>query len=209
MNISASGEFWLPETPDETVRGAFKADAGEQPEAVLDDALVEDPRVSRTSPTGLVYARGAAGGVQASLPITMQGRLDSGDCVTLVKAQNWGDPGPPFGSPHYHAHYAIVGDRHTIGPDQLFSAMRFRFGDPYWLGHLQHGETVAVGGDGSTLSVEGADDGNWLLYKSAAGTSVAASLAQITCETRKFELHREHLVSLQLTLYCTVRRLSR
>jgi hypothetical protein len=44
MNIAASGEFWLPETPDETVRGAFRADAGEQPEAVLADALAEDPR---------------------------------------------------------------------------------------------------------------------------------------------------------------------
>ena len=167
MNIAASGEFWLPETPDETVRGAFRADAGKQPEAVLDDALVQDPRVSRTSPTGLVYARGAAGGVQASLPITIQGRLDSGDCVTLVNAQNWGDPGPPFGSPDYHAHYAVVGDRHTIGPGQLFSAMRFRFGNPYWLGHLKGGETAVVGGDGSTLSVESADDGNWLLYTCA------------------------------------------
>ena len=167
MNIAASGEFWLPETPDETVRGAFRADAGKQPEAVLAEALVEDPRVSRTATGGLMYARGAVGGVKASLPITMQGRLDSGESVTLVNAQNWGDPGPPFGSPHYQAHYAIVGERHTSGPNQLFSAMRFRFGDPYWLGHLRAGETAAVGEDGSTLSVEGADDGNWLLYTSA------------------------------------------
>jgi ApeA N-terminal domain 1 len=167
MNIAASGEFWLPETPDETVRGAFKADAGKQPEAVLDDALVEDPRVSRTATGSLMYARGAAGGVKASLPITMQGRLDSGESVTLVNAQNWGDPGRPFGSPRYQAHYAIVGERHTSGPEQLFSAMRFRFGDPYWLGHLQSGEAAAAGGNGSTLSIEGADDGNWLLYTSA------------------------------------------
>jgi hypothetical protein len=167
MNIAASGEFWLRETPGKTVRGAFTADAGEQPEALLADALVEDPRVSRTAAGGLTYARGAAGGVKASLPITMQGQLDSGESVTLVHAQNWGGPGPPFGSLHYHAHYAIVGDRHTSGPDQLFSAMRFRFGDPYWLGNLQGGETAAVGGDGSTLSVESADDGNWLLYTAA------------------------------------------
>jgi hypothetical protein len=168
MNIAASGEFWLPETPNETVRGAFRADAGEQPEVVLDAALVGDPRVSRTDGGGLMYAQGAAGRVKASLPITMQGSLETGDCVTLIDAQNWGDPGPPFGTPHYRAFYAIVGDRHTGGPEELFSAMRFRFGDAYWLGHLQHGQTVSVGGDGSTLSVEGVDDGNWLLYESAA-----------------------------------------
>jgi hypothetical protein len=167
MNIAAGGEFWLPETPTKAVRGAFRADAGEQPEVVLDAALVGDPRVSRTDGGGLVYANGAAGGVQASLPITMQGRLQSGESVTLVNAQNWGDPGFPFGSPRYQAHYAVVGERHTSGPDQLFSAMRFRFGDRYWLGHLQGGESAAVGEDGSTLSVESADDGNWLLYTPA------------------------------------------
>ena len=32
MSIAASGDFWLPETPGVMVRGAFKADAGEQPE---------------------------------------------------------------------------------------------------------------------------------------------------------------------------------
>ena len=154
MNIAASGEFWLPETPDETVRGAFKADAGEQPEAVLDDAFIEDG-VSRTDTGSLMYAQGAAGSVKASLPITLQGRLEAGDCVTLVDAQNWGGPGPPFGSPHYRALYAIVGDRHTSGPEELFSAMRFRFGDPYWLGHLQRGETAAVGADGSALQRRG------------------------------------------------------
>jgi len=167
MNIAAIGEFWLPETPDETVPGSFTANDGEQPEAVLAGALVEDPRVTRSATGGLMYARGAAGGVQASLPITMQGRLDSGDSVTLIKAQNWGDPVPPFGVPRYQAHYAIVGDRNTSGPDQVFSSMRFRFGDPYWLGHLQGSETAAVGEDGSTLSVESADDGNWLLYTPA------------------------------------------
>jgi hypothetical protein len=167
MNIAAGGEFWLPETPGTTVRGAFRADAGEQPEVVPDGALVADPRVSRTDGGGLMYVQGDAGGVQASLPITVQGRLDSGESVTLVKAQNWGGPGPPLGSPRYRAFYAIAGDRHTGGPEELFSSMRFRFGDPYWLGHLQGGESVSVGEDGSTLSVEGADDGNWLLYASA------------------------------------------
>ncbi|BBX56954.1 hypothetical protein MSHO_22990 [Mycobacterium shottsii] len=149
------------------MRGAFRADVGEKPEAVLDGALVEDPRVTRSG-TSSVYTRGDAGGVKASLPITIQGRLDSGASVTMINAQNWGHPGPPFGLPEYLAHYAIVGDRNISGPGQLFSCTRFRFGDPYWLGLLQDGETAAVGLDGSTLSVDAADDGNWLLYTSAS-----------------------------------------
>lgn len=96
VNIAASGDFWLPDRPDETVRGTFQADAGEPPEAVLADALVEDPRVSCTANDGLMYVRGPAGGVKASLPTTMQGRLDSGESATLINAQNWGDPDPPI-----------------------------------------------------------------------------------------------------------------
>jgi hypothetical protein len=169
MDIAAGGEFWLPETPDVTVRGAFRVDPGEQPEARLAAALVEDPRVTRSATGGLTYAQGPAGSIKASLPLTIQSQLlDSGESVTLVNAQNWGGPGPPFGVAQYKAHYAIVGDRHVSGSKQLFSAMRFRFGASYWLGHLRDGETGAVDGDGSTLSVEAAEDGNWLLYTPAA-----------------------------------------
>jgi hypothetical protein len=167
MNIAANGSFWLPETPGKTVRGEFTANPGEQPQALLAGALVEDPRVTRSDNGGLSVAWGAAGGVKASLPITMQGRLDDGDAVTMINAQNWGDPGPPFGLPRYEAHYAIVGHRHTSGPDQPFTAMRFRFGHRGWLDHLHDGETAAVGEEGATLSIERADDGNWLLYTCA------------------------------------------
>lgn len=163
--IVASGKFWLPETPSVTVRGEFEAEPGEKPEALLVNGLVEDSRVRRSPTGGAVYTMGPAGSVKAFLPITMRGRLDSGDFVTLIKAQNKGGPGFLFGRPHYIAHYAILGDRTVSGPDQLFSAIRFRFGDPYWLGHLREGESgAAVDSDGSTLSVEAADDGNWLLY---------------------------------------------
>jgi hypothetical protein len=58
----------------------------------------------------------------------------------------------------------VVGDRHVSCGDQLFGAVRFRFGDPYWLGHLQEGESCAVDSDGSTVSVETSGDGNWLVY---------------------------------------------
>jgi hypothetical protein len=180
MNIAASGEFWLPETPGKTVCGAFRADAGEKPEAQLARALVEDPRVATSPMGGTTYGIGGApNSVEAFLPITIQGRLDSGDSVTLVNAGNRGGPGFPFEAPHYEAHYAILGDRNVSGLDQKFSGMRFRFGDPYWLGHLQAGDVSTVDDDGSTLSVEAADDGNWLLYKTATPATLARLEARI------------------------------
>lgn len=99
MNIAASGAFWIPETPGVAVRGAFKADPGQHPEAVLAGALVQDPRVTRSETGGVTYAMGPAGGVKASLAITMQGRHDNADFVTLMTAQNFGDPGPRLALP--------------------------------------------------------------------------------------------------------------
>jgi hypothetical protein len=169
MDIAASGEFWVPNAPDVKVRGEFTAQAGENPEATLPGARPpNDPRVNTSPMGGMTYAiGGAASSVEAFLPITIQGQLDSGDFVPLVNARNRGGPGFPFEAPHYQADYAIVGDRNVTGADQLFAGMRFRFGDPYWLGHLQTGDVSAVDSDGSTLAVDAADDGNWLLYKAA------------------------------------------
>ena len=110
----------------------------------------------------------AAATVKAFQPITLQGQLDTGHAVTLVNAYNHGRDGYFFGSPHYIADYAVLGDRHVSGVDQLFSAMRFRFGDPYWLGHLREGKASTVDSGGSALSVETSDDGNWLVYTAAA-----------------------------------------
>lgn len=165
MTIAANGEFWRLETPSLRARGAFEAKPGEETEVLLANRVVDDPRVT-LSATGGVYRHGGIDGVKAFLPIVMQGQLDSGESVTLLEAHNYGDPGPPFGSPHYKTHIAVIGDRHVSGPDQLFGALRFRFGDPYWLRHLEHGETSPVESDGggSTLSVESDDDGNWLVY---------------------------------------------
>jgi hypothetical protein len=167
MNIAASGEFWAPQTPNRKVRGTFTADVGEQPNLKLADGVVDDPRVTRGQRGDVAYAQGGASSIKAFLPITVQGQLDSGDFVTSVNAHNHGGPGRPFENPFYKAYYAIVGDRTVSGPDQPFTSMHFRFGDPYWLGHLQDRECSPVDDDGSTLSVEFADDGNWLLYASA------------------------------------------
>ena len=101
-------------------------------------------------------------------------RADSntGHAVTLVNAYNHGRDGAYFGSPHYKADYAVSGDRHVSGVDQLFSAVRFRFGDPYWLGHLRGSKASAADSDGSALSVETSDDGNWLVYTAAAPSTL-------------------------------------
>jgi hypothetical protein len=173
-----SGYFWVPEKPDARVWGSFAAEAGQKPEAVLAGGLVDDPRVRSTGAGGRVFTSSAAAVVKAFQPITLQGQFDTGDAVTLVNAYNHGRDGHYFGSPYYKADYAVFGDRHVSGVDQLFSAMRFRFGDPYWLGHLRESKASAVDSDGSALSVETADDGNWLVYTAAA----PATLRQL--ETR-------------------------
>jgi hypothetical protein len=180
MNIAADGEFWVPNSPGVKVRGEFTAQAGEHPEATLAARVVDDPRVATSPMGGTTYMiGGATSSVEAFLPITIQGQLDSGDSVLLVNARNRGGPGFPFEAPRYQADYAILGDRNASGPDQLFSGMRFRFGDPYWLGRLQMGDVSTVDHDGSTLSVEAAEDGNWLLYKTATPATLGRLEARV------------------------------
>jgi hypothetical protein len=163
-----SGYFWVPDKPDAAVWGAFAADGGHKPEVILAAGLVNDPRVvSSNRAGGRVFMSSDAATVKAFQPITLWGQLDTGPVVTLVNAYNHGRDGAYFGSPHYKADYAVLGDRHVSGVDQLFSAVRFRFGDPYWLGHLRESKASAVDGDGSALRVETSDDGNWLVYTAA------------------------------------------
>ncbi|MGA7050347.1 MAG: hypothetical protein WBZ37_03595, partial [Mycobacterium sp.] len=173
--IEVSGYFWVPEKPDATVWGAFGAEGGHKPEAVLAGGLVNDPRVRSTGAGGRVFTSSAAATVKAFRPITLQGQLDTGQAVTLVNAYNHGRDGYYFGSPYYKADYAVLGDRHVSGVDQLFSNIRFRFGDPYWLAHLRESNASGVDSDGSALSVETSDDGNWLVYTAA----VPATLPQL------------------------------
>ena len=159
----------MPEKPDAAVWGAFAADGGHKPEVILAAGLVNDPRVIRSNRAGgRVFMSSGAATVKAFQPITLWGQLDAGPVVTLVNAYNHGRDGAYFGSPHYKADYAVLGDRHVSGVDQLFSAARFRFGDPYWLGHLRESKASAVDSEGAALSVEKSDDGNWLVYTAAA-----------------------------------------
>ena len=109
MNIAAGGEFWVPHAPGVKVRGEFTAQAGEHPEVALPAArVVNDPRVKTSPMGGTTYMiGGAASSVEAFLPITIQGQLDSGDFVTLVNARNRGGPGFLGDAPRYQADYAF------------------------------------------------------------------------------------------------------
>jgi hypothetical protein len=44
-HIAVGGVFWVPEKPDEHVRGEFTAEVGKQPKVSLVNRVVDDPRV--------------------------------------------------------------------------------------------------------------------------------------------------------------------
>ena len=134
---------------------------GTNAEVTLEGGLVEDPRVRRTS-NGAALSGAAEDWVASFIPITVHGQLDTGETVTLLIAHSHGSDGEFFGLPRYRAHTVMFGS-HVPSIDQLVTAVRFRAGHPYWLAHPQDGDTYRHD-DGSTLSVEGADDGNWLVY---------------------------------------------
>ncbi|GFG75421.1 hypothetical protein MBOT_27860 [Mycobacterium botniense] len=158
------------ENPSLRVQGKFTAEVGKQPEACLSAGLVADPRVhvfnTPCGGKGVAFSADPAKSIQAFQPITLHGQLDSGESVTLLDAQNHGGDGQFSPPPHYVAGAAVLG-AHVAGTDQPYSAVRFRIDDPYWLAHLAAGESSVVADDGSTLSVEASEEGNWLVYASS------------------------------------------
>lgn len=159
--------------PDLSVRGILTAVVGEKPEARLTANLVPDPRVTihehpERNATVLTVSADAERAVESFLPVTIHGRLDSGDAVTLLEAQDHGAAG--WFTPKYRATSAVVGA--CVSAEQLYSATRFRLDCPYWLAHLHDGDSCRVEDDGSELSVEADEDGNWLIYESAVPTSL-------------------------------------
>lgn len=152
--LRADGDFWTADKPDHRVRGRFVAELAEKPEVVLADNLVPDPRVfvrhdpSTNVMTTTSHSAEAKRSVASFLAITVHGQLDSGEVVTLINAQNYGGAG--F-RPHYRATTAVVGA--WVPKDQLYSSVRFRMDRPYWLAHLDDGDSSTVEDDGSTLTV--------------------------------------------------------
>lgn len=167
MNQALDGHFWVAGTsPDTRVRGKLTAAVGQQPEVVLESALVDDPRVTQAS-GGVAFTASAGEAVASFQPITLLGQLDTGEVVTLVDARNHGGDGAHFGLPRYLCWTAVRGAL-VNGSDQLYDAVRFRVDSPHWLAHLRNGESSTVEDNQSTLRVEASGAGNWLVYESAA-----------------------------------------
>ncbi len=161
--------FWAAANPSFRVPGEFTAKVGDKAEVSLTKNLVADPRVSihrdpERKATVLAVSGSPVRSVASFQPITLHGHLDTDEPVTLLEAQNYGSAGRQ--APRYRAPSAVLG-AHVSG-DQRYSAVRFRIDRPHWTGHLTDGDSSAVEDDGSTLSIEASDDGNWLLYESSA-----------------------------------------
>jgi hypothetical protein len=172
--LAGVGEFYTLDDPGTRVRGRFTAEAGKKAELVLDEGLVDDPRVAPAPGGGLALGGSAAEDVAAFRPITLQGRLETGEFVTLLGARNNGGDGL-FGFPRYLSYTAVLGAALVNGDNQLYTAVRFKVNAPEWLAHLAEGESNLVKDDGSTLRVEATEDENWLVYESA----VAAALRHL------------------------------
>lgn len=161
MSDIEPGAFWVLGRPDVQARGALTLVPGKDPEVTLDSGLVDDPRVRRFA-GGVAITGSAEDSVQAFLPITLHGQLDSGVIVSLLNARNHGGDGQfIFGPPRYVAETAVIGQHTDAG--QLLTGLRFRIGHRHWLDHLRANDSVVID-DAATLSVEPSDDGNWLVY---------------------------------------------
>lgn len=170
-----SGDFWILDAPERRTRGDFRHEIGQQPEVTLTTELVTDPRIvfSRNEDghvTGWGKLASAAASVEAFKSVTLHGLVDSGLAVTVLSAHNHGGGGP-FNPPRYLADVAVLG-AHVEGDEQLYSAVRFRVDHPYWLWHLSESPPSTVTDDQSTLAVEIADEGNWLVYASSVPTTL-------------------------------------
>ncbi|KLO26476.1 hypothetical protein ABW16_19430 [Mycolicibacter heraklionensis] len=100
----------------------------------------------------------AAGSVARSRPFNVCGQLDTGEPVSIFGARDIA----VSGAPQYVAPFAVLGANVTL--DQPYSVVRFRLDHPHRLRHLAGNESSVVEDDGSTLSVEESEEGNWLVY---------------------------------------------
>lgn len=166
MKTSSDGEFWTPERPDVRLRGTFSTEPGESVQVSLTAFLpraepVSWPAFERGDVAGATRAH-AAISVAKFQPVTVWGELDSGECVSIIDANDHGDS----------ERSDLVGNIGVFGGlvprDQLYSSVRFRLDHPYRLRHLCGGESFVVPDDQSTLGVEESEDGNWLVYESSA-----------------------------------------
>jgi hypothetical protein len=169
------GQFWTAEKPGLRVPGEFTAQLGQQAEAILAGGLSPglaqglDPRpVFELGDMAGAVAAHAADAVARFRPVTLLGQLETGELMTLFDAPNYSG-GAGF-APRYIAPVTVFGAH--LSSDQRYGAVRFRIDHPYWLGHLVDGDSRVVEDDHSSLTVDACADGNWLVYVSAAPTTL-------------------------------------
>lgn len=161
IDYVVNGEFWTGDESEPRMPGQFSAEVGQPPVVSLDAALVAYPREEALpAPIRELDIPQAALAVTAFLPITLYGELETGESVTVLNARGYGKQRCPKYVGDNSIHGALVS-----GPQQLYSAVRFRIGGPHWFQHLADGEQSTVPDDGSTLRLEAAEDGNWLVYE--------------------------------------------
>lgn len=98
--MGIGGEFWTTENPGVCVRGEFTAKIGERAEATLDGGLTAGlvpgqrpmPAFRPGDMAGAMRAH-AASSVARLRAISFQGRLDTGELVTLLDAPYYGGAG--------------------------------------------------------------------------------------------------------------------
>ena len=174
---SSAGGFWSSENTGVYARGELVVQVREAAELKPERGLIgEMPRSPRPRPVfkpgdmaGAMLAHATAS-IAHYREILIHGRLDSGDLVTLIDANNHGGRGLGV-PPRYVAQVAVFGAH--VAPEQLYSTVRFRLDDPYWLGHLANGDSSVVSDDESVLRVEAhPGGGNWLVYESSSPASL-------------------------------------
>lgn len=165
--MSNAGQFWFAGTPGRRVRGELILEVGQQPELVVDGAIVDSPcEVAAETERGSAVALSVLPErlVESFLPITIHGQLDNGERLTLLSARNHGGTGT-FGVPRYRATTVVVG-AWVAGTMQPYTAIRFQLNASQVLAHLESGQSAPVGDEG-ILSVEADESGTWLVYTSA------------------------------------------
>lgn len=168
IDYVSDGEFWINDEPGRRVSGQLSTEAGQKPTVSLDAALIAYPREDQLPAAirdlGIPEAALAAA---AHRPVTLHGELDTGEFVTVLHARNGGEQRWPKYLGDNSIHGALIS-----GPKQIYRAVRFRIGAPYWFDHLAAGEQSTVPDDGSTLRLEADESGNWLIYEAVEGMTL-------------------------------------
>ncbi|MGV9671312.1 HEPN domain-containing protein [Gordonia sp. NPDC003504] len=159
--------FWLYGHEAAPSRGFLELPKSGLAVATVDEVLHDDPTVSEQREEGqysLAISAEADKQVKSFAARDVHCTLDSGDLVSLLRANNHGGTGHHT-YPEYRSRRVVFGAH--VADTQVYSAMRFRLDARWWLSHIVDGETAEVPDDRSVLSFEVHGDEAWLVYEAA------------------------------------------